>query len=235
MRCHGAGRCLAHVDGSGARERGGRGPERSARRRVRQVAVGGVVGRSAPGDEPALESERAPDESLHRSGFESDARGDGGGGVRRVHLGAPSSSRSASPATSRAESRAPPGCASRPASTPDHEAHNLGVFEDFLAKQEDGADYVLNKIQGVGHGGGVQVAAGTPEFEDMERFLGLLGEEVSSTPLTPQTLFDTVTMAPTRKTLRRAALIFAGRIPTDAEYAGRAGRCGRASLAPSVA
>ena len=110
-----------------------------------------------------------------------------------------------------------------PSSTPDHEAYNLGVFEDFLAKQEGGADYVLNKIQGVGHGGGVQVAAGTPEYGDMERFLRLLGEEVSSTPLTPQTLFDTVTMAPTRKTLRRAALIFAGRIPTDAEYAAAQG------------
>jgi len=110
-----------------------------------------------------------------------------------------------------------------PSSNPDHEAHNLQVFEDLLAEVEDGADYILNKIQGVGHGGGVQVPAGTPEFEDMERFLGLLGEEVSSTPLTPQTLFDTVTMAPARKTLRRAALIFAGRIPTDAEYAAAQG------------
>ena len=110
-----------------------------------------------------------------------------------------------------------------PSSTPNHEAHNLQAFEDLLAEVEGGADYVLNKIQGVGHGGGVQVAAGTPEYGDMERFLRLLGEEVSSTPLTPQTLFDTVTMAPTRKTLRRAALIFAGRIPTDTEYAAAQG------------
>ena len=47
------------------------------------------------------------------------------------------------PATWREESRGPPGCSSCPASTPDHEAHNLGVFEDFLAKQEDGADYMF--------------------------------------------------------------------------------------------
>ena len=70
-----------------------------------------------------------------------------------------------------------------------------------------------------GHGGGVQVAAGTVDYENMERFLGLLGEDVTPVTLTPQTLFDTVTMAPLRKTLRRAALIFAGRVPTDAEYA----------------
>ena len=53
----------------------------------------------------------------------------------------------------------------------------------------------------------------------MERFLGLLGESVARTRLTPETLFDTVVLASDRKTLRRAALIFAGRIPTDEEYA----------------
>ena len=110
------------------------------------------------------------------------------------------------------------------ASTANHEARNLGVFEDFIAEVEDaevedGAAYILNKIQGVAHGGGVQVANGTPQFDDMQRFLGLLGEGVESAPLTPQTLFDTVNLASPRKTLRRAALIFAGRTPTDAEYA----------------
>ena len=84
---------------------------------------------------------------------------------------------------------------------------------------EGGGSYVLNKIQGVGHGGGVQVSPGTEDFANMQQFLGLLGEEVEPAPLTPETLFDTVVMASPRKTLRRAALIFAGRIPTDAEYA----------------
>ena len=115
----------------------------------------------------------------------------------------------------------------------DHEARNLAVFEDFLDEVDDGASYILNKIQGVAHGGGVQVAAGTPEFADMERFLGLLGEDVAPVTLTPQTLFDTVTMASPRKVLRRAAIIFAGRIPTDAEYTaaerGAERRCGRPS------
>ena len=108
-----------------------------------------------------------------------------------------------------------------PASNPEHQALNLKTFADFIATVDDGADYLLNKVQGVGHGGGVQVAAGTPEFTAMERFLALLGEEevTPAVALTPQTLFDTVTMAPTRKTLRRAALIFAGRNPTAAEYA----------------
>ena len=110
-----------------------------------------------------------------------------------------------------------------PSTNPEHEALNLATFERFIAEVEDGAGRILNKIQGVAHGGGVQVAADTEEFADMQRFLRLLGEEVFSTPITVQTLFDTVKMAPWRKTLRRVALIFAGRTPTEAEYAQVAG------------
>ena len=76
------------------------------------------------------------------------------------------------------------------------------------------------------------MAAGTADFANMERFLRLLGEEVSTVVLTPETLFDTVRMAPARKTLRRAALIFAGRIPTDAEYA--AAQQGGAALRSTI-
>ena len=102
-----------------------------------------------------------------------------------------------------------------PSSNPDHGTLNLAVFENFLADVEDGANLILNKIQGVGHGGGVQVAAGSDDFANMERFLGLLGYGDGSGPgLTPETLFDTVTMASPGKTLRRAALIFGGEIPT---------------------
>ena len=119
-----------------------------------------------------------------------------------------------------------------PSSTPNHETRNLEVFEEFLDAFEDGASLVLNKIQGVGHGGGVQVAAGTEEFAHMERFLALLGEDVAPAPITPQTLFDTVQMAPARKTLRRAALIFAGRPPTDEEYAAIHG--GRGALLATI-
>ena len=103
-------------------------------------------------------------------------------------------------------------------SNPDHGALNLAVFENFLADVEDGGGLILNKIQGVGHGGGVQVAAGSDDFANMERFLSLLGHgDVSGPGLTPETLFDTVTMASPGKTLRRAALIFGGRIPTREE------------------
>ena len=109
----------------------------------------------------------------------------------------------------------------RSADTPDHEARNLRTLQNLLdaLADEGGGTYILNKIQGVAHGGGVQVPLGSTDFANMERFLGLLGEQIATATLTPETLFDTVLMASPRKTLRRAALIFAGRIPTDAEYA----------------
>ena len=62
------------------------------------------------------------------------------------------------------------------AADPDHEASNLRVFQDFVADVEDARDYLLGKMRGVDHEGGSSVAAGTLEYADMERFLGLLGD-----------------------------------------------------------
>ena len=101
----------------------------------------------------------------------------------------------------------------------DHLALNRQAFADFLAEAEDGAELILNKIQGVAHGGGVQAAAGTEDYASIERYLELIGGESAAAALTPATLFDGVAMAPAWKTLRRAAIVFAGRLPTEAEYA----------------
>ena len=103
-----------------------------------------------------------------------------------------------------------------PSSEPGYESHNLGVFQDFVSSVEDGADTILAKIQGVGHGGGIQVPAGSENFASMESFLRFLGS-TSTGGLSPETLFDGVTMASPSRTLWRAALIFAGRTPTQQE------------------
>lgn len=106
-----------------------------------------------------------------------------------------------------------------------HVALNLAVFQALIAvleddeQVEDPVAYILNKVQGVDHGGGAQATAGTDDYASLERFLGLLGEAVAPVGITPETLFDGVTMEPARSTLRRAAIVFAGRVPTDAEYA----------------
>ena len=101
----------------------------------------------------------------------------------------------------------------------DHLELNRQAFADFLAEAEDGAELILNKIQGVAHGGGVQAAAGTEDYASIERYLELIGGESGAAALTPATLFDGVSMAPAWKTLWRAAIVFAGRLPTEAEYA----------------
>ena len=107
-----------------------------------------------------------------------------------------------------------------PSTVENHETLNLAVFETFLTDVEDGADLILNKIQGAeSHGGGIQVVAGSTDFANMERFLRALGGEVTSGALTAETLFDGVTMATSERTLRRAAQLFAGRLPTQAELA----------------
>ncbi len=107
-----------------------------------------------------------------------------------------------------------------PASNAGHAALNLAVFQNFLADVEDGGSLILNKIQGVGHGGGIQVPTGSDDFANMETFLSLLGYGGDSgSGLSPDTLFDTVTMASPGKTLWRAALIFGGKIPTREERA----------------
>ena len=101
----------------------------------------------------------------------------------------------------------------------DHEARNLAAFSAFLASVEGGADLILHKIQGVAHGGGVQVPAGSTEFAFLERFLRLLDGSAAEPGRTPETLFEGVTMASPARTLRRAALVFAGRAPTATELA----------------
>ena len=112
-----------------------------------------------------------------------------------------------------------------PSTVDDHVALNLAVFEALIAvleedeQVEDPVTYILNKVQGVGHGGGPQVTAGTDDYASLERFLGLLGDAVAPVGITPETLFEGVTMESPRQTLRRAAIVFAGRVPTQAEYA----------------
>ena len=112
-----------------------------------------------------------------------------------------------------------------PSTVEDHAALNLAVFEAFIAVLEedeqvaDPVTYILNKVQGVDHGGSVQAAAGTDDYVSLKRFLGLLGDAVAPVGITPETLFAGVTMESPRRTLRRAAIVFAGRVPTQAEYA----------------
>ena len=104
------------------------------------------------------------------------------------------------------------------AASPDHQALNLLALTAFLAEVDDGAAVLLNRVQGVGHGGGVQLPAGTEDHVYMAQLLAGLGETLADPPAVAN-LFDAVQLEAPRSTLRRAALVFAGRLPTAAEYA----------------
>ena len=67
-------------------------------------------------------------------------------------------------------------------------AEHLQTFADFLEAAEDDHDHdhlhghelILVKIQGAGHGGGEQVTAGSDDFDNMDRFLALLENEIEA-------------------------------------------------------
>jgi len=102
--------------------------------------------------------------------------------------------------------------------TSGHLEQNLQRFADFVTETERAADLILAKVQGVAHGGGIQVLGGSKDFQNLERFIRTLEQSaVGDSFVSPASLFDGVTMALPATTLRRAALILAGRFPTAAE------------------
>ncbi|MXY54593.1 MAG: hypothetical protein F4Y86_18990 [Gammaproteobacteria bacterium] len=68
------------------------------------------------------------------------------------------------------------------ATDPDHLNKNLGAFREFLRHQheegEDGVALILSKVTGGNlHGGGIQLQAGSADYENLATFLDLLAEE----------------------------------------------------------
>ena len=113
-----------------------------------------------------------------------------------------------------------------PKTVEDYVELNGAVLEDLVAVLEEDEDvedpvaYILNKVSGgITHQGGTPVPTGTADYANLERFLRQVAAESGSTTpgLTPETLFEGVTMASPTRTLRRAAILFAGRLPTQAE------------------
>lgn len=96
-------------------------------------------------------------------------------------------------------------------STTDYHILNYQQFVDLAADQTDTTDYVLGKVQGVNHGGGVQLTPGSSGFEALSAFLTLLTGDAGSG--NGEGLFANYTMADGAETYRRAAVILAGLTP----------------------
>ena len=93
-----------------------------------------------------------------------------------------------------------------------------GNFSQLAAvANTEGGDYILNKARGVSHGGAVQVPSDSNEYLDLQLLFGVLDGTVSDPTSGPVSLFDKVGMLSYEKTLRRAAIIIAGRLPKNSE------------------
>jgi len=103
--------------------------------------------------------------------------------------------------------------------TANYQAINQQRIADFLALDGVDGTYLLTKAQGgLAHGGGSQIVFGSDEYEILSTYLGLVtGGDSGGT--SSGDFWEGVGFANNKQTLRRAAIIVAGRLPTDEEYA----------------
>jgi cytochrome c5 len=100
-------------------------------------------------------------------------------------------------------------------------ATNFEVFDNFRNSRSDALDYILSKVSGsIAHGGGTQLAIGSTDYNNLQSFLsGLISGNGATVSSGSSTFFTGVENLSPAKTLRRAAIILAGRAPSAAEIA----------------
>lgn len=91
---------------------------------------------------------------------------------------------------------------------------NAQAFVGYLVSV-DRAEYLLQKVAGFeGHGGGVVIPRNNVLYQQLEQYSITLFPELLSNP---ERLMSKGIFEPRERTLRRAALLFAERLPTEAE------------------
>lgn len=114
----------------------------------------------------------------------------------------------------------------QPATTPDYQQTNFDIIENFVLSDDANASLLLSKARGVAHGGGAQLPSSSEGYGELARLLELMGQDSACTGSCGQKsdFFAGVLLSSPEKTLRRAAIIMAGRLPTAEETAAvRAG------------
>lgn len=94
---------------------------------------------------------------------------------------------------------------------------NYTVLLDFLQQDASHGDLVLAKVRGVGHGGGVQLSSSSSGFQSLSTFIQLVADCTDCVGSDYSDFFRDVQLASPKQTLRRAALLLAGRLPSQAE------------------
>lgn len=96
---------------------------------------------------------------------------------------------------------------------------NYNLLLNYIQNVPSGSSNILSRPQGIGHGGGVTLQPGSAALTDWMEFVSLAQNEVASTGSNVQGIFAAVAKLDNEQTLRKAALLYAGRLPTAQEIA----------------
>ncbi len=107
----------------------------------------------------------------------------------------------------------------QPSNSANYQTTNFTTLRNFMDTVEGGGTLILDKARGVGHGGGVQLSTGSPAYENLSTFVGLVTGTSTSTGVPGKPFFDGISSISSAETLRRAAILLAGRLPTTGELA----------------
>lgn len=98
---------------------------------------------------------------------------------------------------------------------PNYLQTNFDRLKNYILAVPNGAQFILTKPQGTTHGGGAPLPAGSSNLTVWTQFVNAV-LAIQSTG-TQQSILKSVTFLDNEETLRRAALLFAGRLPTATE------------------
>ncbi len=106
----------------------------------------------------------------------------------------------------------------------DFQLQNYNTLINYLESVPNADELILSKPQGQSaHGGGVQLTPGSDQLQDWQEFIEAAFAEIddngSGFGSNAQAIFNSVVMMDHIDTLRKAALLFAGRLPTETELA----------------
>ena len=97
---------------------------------------------------------------------------------------------------------------------------NYNTLLNYIENVPNGSSLILSKPQGiVAHGGGVQLATGSPQLADWSEFVAASLNDIAGNGSNVQSIFSAVAKMDNEQTLRKAALLYAGRLPTELEIA----------------
>jgi len=103
--------------------------------------------------------------------------------------------------------------------TENYQTINQQRIADFLALDGVDSSYLLTKAQGgLTHGGGAQIVFASDDYEALATYLGFISGGSNEGEGETVGFWQGVGLLNHQQTLRKAALILAGRLPTEEEY-----------------